>query len=74
MNESAFKRLRWEVKKNEVERKVEAFRKEHIEKKKTIQVWLIKAIYVELFASHTPIAKEIWVLNKKREVGTWKRN
>jgi hypothetical protein len=45
MSESALNRLR-EVKEKEVEREVEIFRKEHIEKKKTEHVQLIGAIYV----------------------------
>jgi hypothetical protein len=65
MSESALNRLRREVKEKEVEREVEIFRKEHIEKKKTKHVQLIGAIYVELFASRTPTTKEIRILEQE---------
>jgi hypothetical protein len=54
MSESALKRLRQEIKEKEVERKVETFRKEQIEKKKVKHVQKTGAIYVEPFVSHTP--------------------
>jgi hypothetical protein len=60
-----FKDVKKEIKEKEVERKVEAFRREHIEKKKVKHVWLIGAIYVEAFASHTPTTKETKVFEQE---------
>ncbi len=64
MSESALKRLRQEVKEKEVERKVEAFRREQIEKGRAKEVWLTGAIYVELFISCALIAKEIRIFEQ----------
>ncbi len=58
MSENTLERLRQEARKKEVERKAEAFKREHIEKKKVEYVQLTKAIYVELLVSHTPTIKE----------------
>ncbi len=58
MSESALKRLRQESRK-EVGKKPKAFKKEQIEKERAEEVWLTRAIYVELFVSRTHIAKEI---------------
>ncbi len=66
MSESVLKRLRQEVK-EEVERKTKAFRKEQIKKERAEQVWLIGAIYVELFASHSPIAEKIQISKQKHK-------
>jgi hypothetical protein len=52
-SESALERLRWEAREKEVERKVKAFRREHIEKKRAKHVWLFKVIYVKPLVSHT---------------------
>jgi sensor domain CHASE-containing protein len=54
MSESVLKRLRQKARK-EVERKVEALRREQIEKEITEHVRLTKVIYVELLVSRTPI-------------------
>jgi hypothetical protein len=55
MSESALKKLIWEAREKEVERKVEAFRRQQTEKERVEQVRLTGVIYVELFASHAPI-------------------
>jgi hypothetical protein len=65
MNESTLERLRWKTKEKEVDEKVEAFRKEQIEKKSVEHVWLTKAIYVEPLASRAPIAKETKVFEQE---------
>jgi hypothetical protein len=59
MSERTLKKLRQEVREKEVEKKVEAFSKEHIEKKKAEHVQLIGTIYVKLLTSCTPTTKEI---------------
>ncbi len=74
MSESVLERLRQEVKEKEVERKVKAFRKEHIQKERAEQVRLTKTIYVEPFASCTPIAKEIQLFEQEKRKGNWKKN
>jgi hypothetical protein len=45
MSESASKGLRHEAREKEVERKVKAFRRKHIENENSKQVWLILLIY-----------------------------
>jgi hypothetical protein len=59
MNESDLKRLRREARKKGVEKKVEAFRREHIEKNRAEHVRLTKAIYVELLVTCAPTSKDI---------------
>ncbi len=66
MNESALERLRWEAKEKEVERKVEAFRREHIEKKKKKQVQITGMIYVKLLASCVTITEEIIMFEQEQ--------
>jgi hypothetical protein len=69
MSESALERLRREAR-EEVEIKAEAFRREHIKKKRAEEVQLIGAIYVEPLATRAPTSEEIKKnLNKNREVG-----
>jgi hypothetical protein len=46
ISESALKRLKWELKEKEVERKTKAFRKEQIEKGRMEQVQLTEVIYL----------------------------
>ncbi len=65
MNENALERLRQKTRDKGVERKIEAFRREQIEKEKEEQVQLIGAIYVELFTSCTPIAKKIIIFEQE---------
>ncbi len=65
MSESALERLRTKVRKKDVERKVETFRREQIEKKIVEHVRLIGAIYVELLTSCTPTVEEIKFFEQK---------
>jgi hypothetical protein len=52
-------RLRREAREKEVEKKVEAFKREQIVKKRIKHVQLIGAIYVELLTSCAPTIEEI---------------
>jgi hypothetical protein len=54
MNDNDLKRLRQEARNKEVERKVEAFGREQIEKEIMKHVQLTIVIYVELLASCAP--------------------
>ncbi len=51
MSESTLKNLRQEARKRELERKVEAFKREQIERERVEQVQLIGTIYVEPLTS-----------------------
>ncbi len=62
MIESVLKKLKWEVGERKLERKVEAFKIEQIEKERAKH----KAIYVELLASHAPTVKETIIFEQKQ--------
>ncbi len=66
MSENVLERLRREAKEKEVQRKVEAFRREQIEKKRAKHVWLIGAIYVEPLASRTPTTEDIIIFEQEK--------
>jgi hypothetical protein len=65
MSESTLEKLKQEARERELERKVEAFRREQVEREKVEQVKLIGVIYVELLASHAPIVEEIRIFKEK---------
>jgi len=55
MSESTSEKLKQEARKRELERKVEAFRREEVERERMEQVKLIGVIYVEPLASRAPV-------------------
>jgi len=66
MSESTLKNLRQEARKSELERKVEAFKREQIERERVEQVQLIRTIYVEPLTSHAPTTKEIRIFEQEQ--------
>jgi len=54
MSESALEKLKQEAREKKIEKKVEAFRREQIEREKVEHVRLTGAIYIELLALHAP--------------------
>jgi hypothetical protein len=73
MNESGLKKLKWEAREKELEKKAKAFRREQVERERVQHVKLIGAIYVEPLASHAPITKETRTFEqeqKNRELET----
>lgn len=67
MNESTLEKLKQEAWKKEVERKIEAFRRERIEIERAEHVQLVGTIYVELIVSHTPTTKETKVFEQEHK-------
>jgi hypothetical protein len=67
MSESTSEKLKQEARKRELERKVEAFRREEVERERMEQVKLIGVIYVEPLASRAPIAEETKIFKEEQK-------
>jgi len=71
MSDNALKKLKQKAREKELEKKVEAFRKEQVERKRTKQVRLTRTIYVEPLASCALTTKKIIIFeqeSKSREL------
>jgi hypothetical protein len=67
MSESTSEKLKQEARKRELERIVEVFRREQVEREKTEQVQLIRVIYVEPLASRAPIVEETKIFKEEQK-------
>jgi hypothetical protein len=67
MSESALDKLRREANERGFERKVEAIKKEQVEREGVKQVHLIGAIYIELVASREPTKEEIKIFEEEKK-------
>jgi hypothetical protein len=65
MSENTLGKLKWETREKELERKVESFIKEQVEKEKMKHVRLIGTMYVEPLALHSPTSKETKIFEQE---------